>query len=105
MSTLKFNQQNLPMELINSIMMYMSSPTAQIIKNIFQEINEEMNEIFIGDYEYGGSDYKISDNTSFAEYYFIKQYENKNVCEHIYRYSYMNEEYVNTLNEYNYNHK
>ena len=92
---------NLPIELINIIMSYSSSPTSEIIKNAFQEINDEMNEIFIGDYEYGGSDYTIADDTSFARYYFIKKYESKNMCEYIYNYAYMAEEYVHTLNEYN----
>ena len=64
-------------------MSYMSSPTSKIIKNAFQEINDEMNEIFPGDYEYGGSDYTIADNTSFARYYFIKQYEKK-ICVKLY---------------------
>ena len=94
----------LPIELINLIMSYSSSPTSKIIKNAFHEINDEMNEIFIGDYEYGESNYTIADNTSFARYYFIKKYENKYMCEYIYNYSYMAEEYANTLNEYNYNH-
>jgi hypothetical protein len=91
----------LPLELINLIMSYMSSPTSKIIKNAFQEINDEMNEIFPGDYEYGGSDYTIADDTSFARYYFIKQYEKKNMCEVIYSCYYATEEDLLTSHIYN----
>jgi len=79
---------NLPMELINLIMSYMSSSTALIIKNTVNEINKE--------YYYDYPD----NNFSFAAFYFNKQYEIKNNCEVIYNYSHMFEEYFYTINGY-----
>ena len=48
----------LPIELINLIMMYMSSPTAKILNDSVKEINDE--------YYY----YYPDDNFSFAQCYF-----------------------------------
>ena len=119
MTTSKSNNLNLPIELINSIMSYMSSPVASIFKkdwlviDAFNHLNEIMVDIF-------GEECLINNDTSFAHSFFLNRYigdsylkkskyHEMDVEEHfsnskIYNYSNMDEDYVNTLNEYYINH-
>ena len=106
---------NLPFELINLIMSYMSSPIASIFKKDFMVIdaynhlNEKMTDIF-------GEECLINNDMSFAYSFFLNRYigdsylkkskyREMDVEEYfsnskIYNYSNMDEDYINTLNEY-----
>ena len=110
---------NLPIELINSIMSYMSSPVATIFKkdwlviDAFNHLNEIMVDIF-------GEECLINNDISFAHSFFLNKYigdsylkkskyRGMDVEEYfsnskIYNYSNMDEDYINTLNEYYENH-
>ena len=60
----------LPIEVINTIMLYISHPIADILKFAVKTVNEELYEIITGVYEYGGHDFRRADEMSFAEYFF-----------------------------------
>ena len=119
MTTSKSNNSNLPIELINLIMSYMSSPVATIFKkdllviDAFNHLNEIMVDIF-------GEECLINKDDSFALSFFLNRYigdaylkkskyrdldiERYFINSKIYNYSNMDEDYVNTLNEYYINH-
>ena len=120
MTTLKSNNSNLPIELINLIMSYMSSPVAIIFKKDLKviEINDYLNEIIVDE---DGEEYLSVDEESFALCFFFNRYlgdttttkkskyHEIDVEEHfsnskIYNYSNMDSDYVDTLNEYHKNH-
>ena len=109
----------LPIEFINLIMSYMSSPIASIFKkdllviDAFDYLNEKIEDIF-------GEECLINSDTSFALSFFLNRYigdsylkkskyHEMDVEEYfsnskIYNYSNMDEDYINTLNEYYENH-
>ena len=53
--------RTLPMELINNIMSYMSSPTARLIKNFTEQVEKE----WIEEMEYQGDDWEYDKETDF----------------------------------------
>ena len=73
MTTSKFNNLKLPLELINLIMSYMSSPVATIFKkdflviDAFNHLNEKMTDIF-------GEECLINNDMSFAYSFFLNRY-------------------------------
>ena len=119
MTTSKSNNSNLPIELMNLIMSYMSSPVATIFKkdllviDAFNHLNEIMVDIF-------GEECLINNEISFALSFFLNKYignaylkkskyRDLDIEEYfsnskIYNYSNMDSDYVDTLNEYYNNH-
>ena len=91
----------LPIELISLIMLYVSTPVADLFKREIKEIKDDFIE--------------IEENSltplltfSFAEYYFYSKHCFEDgliyISDDIYNYSNMDSDYVDTLNEYNKNH-
>ena len=102
MSSLSSVKPTLPNELINLIMSYMSSNTNTIFKNneFVQYAKNEMNVVIT---EEDGTEY-LYEKYSFAQSYFIKISRNDEeyFCKsNIYNYAMMDEDYVDTINEYN----
>ena len=102
MSSLKYVCPTMPHELINLIMCYMSSNTNTIFKSndfVKYAINE-MNVIIT---EEDGTEY-LYEKYSFAQSYFITisaKDEDHFIKSNIYNYAMMDEDYVDTKNEYN----
>ena len=111
MSSLKKVNPILPDELINLIMCYTSSNTNTVFKDnefVRYAINN-MNEIIT---EEDGTEY-LYEKYCFAQSYFIAisyfieispKDEDHFIKNNIYNYAMMDEDYVDTLNEYNRNH-
>ena len=90
----------LPNEIINKIMLFNSHPVADLFKEAVKTVNEELYENIEGDYEYGGEDYCRADEMSFADHFF-NGYEGNNILtRHIYKYTWMDATYFETLIEY-----
>ena len=119
MTTSKSNNSNLPIELINLIMSYMSSPVATIFKKdlLVIDATNELNKKFIDE---DGEEYLSVDEQSFALSFFFNRYLGDTILikskyheidieeyfsnSKIYNYSNMDSDYVDTLNEYHNNH-
>ena len=102
MSSLTSVKPTLPNELINLIMSYMSSNTNTIFKNneFVQYAKNEMNVVIT---EEDGTEY-LYEKYSFAQSYFItiSRNDEEYFCKsNIYNYAMMDEDYVDTINEYN----
>ena len=119
MTTSKSNNSNLPVEPINLIMSYMSSPVATIFKkdllviDAFDYLNEKIEDIF-------GEECLINNDISFAHSFFLNRYigdaylkkskyRDLDIEEYfsnskVYNYSNMDSDYVDTLNKYHKNH-
>ena len=102
MSSLTSVKPTLPNEPINLIMSYMSSNTNTIFKNneFVQYVKNEMNVVIT---EEDGTEY-LYKKYSFAQSYFItiSRNDEEYFCKsNIYNYAMMDEDYVDTINEYN----
>ena len=105
MSNQKLNKLNLPNELINLIMSYTSSNTNSIFKNN-NFVKYALNEMNVDITEEDGTEY-LYEKYSFAQSYFItisRNDEDYFIKSNIYIYAMMDEDYINTKNEYNRNH-
>ncbi len=105
MSNQKLNKLNLPNELINLIMSYTSSNTNSIFKNN-NFVKYALNEMNVDITEEDGTEY-LYEKYSFAQSYFItisRNDEDYFIKSNIYNYAMMDEDYINTKNEYNRNH-
>ena len=111
MSSLKKVNPILPDELINLIMCYTSSNTNTVFKDN-EFVRYAINNMNVIITEEGGTEY-LYEKYSFAQSYFIaKSYfieispknEDYFIKSNIYNYAMMDEDYVDTLNEYNRNH-
>jgi hypothetical protein len=105
MSSLKNIKAILPNELINLIMCYMSSDTSSIFKNN-DFVKYALNEMNVIITEEDGTEY-LYEKYSFAQSYFItisKYDEDHFIKSNIYNYAMMDDDYVDTKNEYNRNH-
>lgn len=111
MSSLKKINPILPDELINLIMCYTSSNTNTIFKDD-EFVRYAINNMNVIITEEDGTEY-LYEKYSFAQSYFIaKSYfieispknEDYFIKSNIYNYAMMDEDYVDTLNEYNRNH-
>ena len=105
MSSLKKVKPILPDELINLIMCYMSSNTNSIFKND-EFVRYAINEMNVIITEEDGTEY-LYEKYSFAQSYFIaisKYDEDHFIKSNLYNYAMMDEDYVDTKNEYNRNH-
>lgn len=111
MSSLKKVKAILPDELINLIMCYMSSNTNSIFKND-EFVRYAINNMNVIITEEDGTEY-LYEKYSFAQSYFIAKSffieispknEDHFIKSNIYNYAMMDEDYVDTLNEYNRNH-
>ena len=58
----------LPIEVINQIMLLSSHPVADLFTLAVKTVNEELYEIIPGDYEYGGEDFCRADEMAFADH-------------------------------------
>ena len=95
----------LPNKLINLFMCYMSSNTNNIFKNN-EFVKYALNEINVIITEEDGTEY-LYEKYSFAQSYFIAisaKDEDYFIKSNIYNYAMMDEDYVDTKNEYNRNH-
>ena len=100
--------KTLPIELINLIFSYVSSPVAVLFKQEMNIYNNEYYKINEGDYEYGMNDFTYADSNSFSYFFFnckflvfeLYDYEEYNCTESIYKYHSMNKQYFNTYCEY-----
>ena len=102
MSSLKKVKPILPDELINLIMCYMSSNTNSIFKND-KFVKYAINEMNIIITKEDGTEY-FYEKHSFAQSYFIaisKYDEDHFIKRNLYNYAMMDEENVDTKNEYN----
>ena len=111
MSSLKKVNPILPDELINLIMCYTSSNTNTVFKDN-EFVRYAINNMNVIITEEDGTEY-LYEKYSFAQSYFIaKSYfieispknEDYFIKSNIYNYAMMDEDYVDTLNEYNRNH-
>ena len=93
---------NLPIEIINQILLFNSHPVADLFKEAVKTVNEELYENQEGDYEYGGKDYCHADDMSFADFYFSFETDRyySEISAHVYNYWCMNPIYYNTYVEY-----
>ena len=100
-----YNPIDLPLDVINKIMLYTSHPLSDLFKYEMKQRINELNKVQAGDYEYGGEDFTIGDETSFANYFFHWEEEGQLDIEpnDIYFIGRMNKTYITTLNEYNRN--
>ena len=96
----EMNPLTIPEDIFNKVMLYNSHPVADLFKQAVKSTVDELNEIIPGDYEYDGEDSRRGDNTSFANHFF---HEDGSQSRHVYDYGYMNEAYVDSLNEWNRN--
>ncbi len=91
----------LPIELINLIMLYVSTPVADIFKKEIKEIKDGFNKI-------GESEFSPHLSYGFAEYFFYSKHCFDDglmyATNDIYYYCNMDEDYINTLVEYYQNH-
>jgi hypothetical protein len=102
MSSLKKVKATLPNELINLIMCYMSSNTNTIFKNN-EFVKYALNEMNVIITEEDETEY-LYEKYSFAQSYFISisaKDEDYFIKSNIYNYAMMDEDYVDTINEYN----
>jgi hypothetical protein len=85
----EMNPLTIPEDIFNKVMLYNSHPVADMFKEAIRTKLDELNEP--DEYEH---------EESFADHFF---HEEDNQSKHIYHYAYMDEAYVNTLNEWNRN--
>ena len=105
MSSLTSVKPTLPDELINLIMCYMSSNTDSIFKND-EFVRYAINNMNVIITEEDGSEY-LYEKYTFAQSYFIAisaKDEEYFIKSNIYNYAMMDDDYVDTKNEYNRNH-
>ena len=87
----EMNPLTIPEDIFSKVMLYNSHPVADLFTV------DELNEIIPGDYEYDGEESRRGDNTSFANHFF---HEDGSQSRHVYDYGYMNEAYVDSLNDW-----
>ena len=100
--------KTLPIELINLIFSYVSSPVAVLFKQEMNIYNNEYYKINEGDYENNIDDFTLAEGNSFAFFFFnykylvfeLTEYEEYEPTLTIYKYWYMNKVYFNTHCEY-----
>ena len=96
---------NIPECIFHKIMLYNSPPVADLFKTEMRVKFEEFTQKRPGDYEYGEEEFSVCDDHSFADYFFHDDEGIKQESKHIYRFAYMDNDYVSTLNEWNRQHQ
>ena len=95
---------SIPECIFHKIMLYTSHPVADMFKKAVSAKVHELTEVRPGDHEYGVPDYRLGDDTSFADHYFHpdNEYEGNRptLRKSMYQYAWMKKEYVETMNEF-----
>ena len=95
----------IPEHIVDKIMLYNSHPVADLFQKEMSDKLEEFSKIRPGDYAHGEEDFSVCDDHSFADYFFHDDEGIKQESKPIYRFAYMDNDYVSTLNEWNRQHQ